>query len=257
MTILLNIMHLLFTLLSAIVDAVSSNLLSIICSIIASFIFWYFSFKRSYTKIVFAEKIEKSKSVTPNANYRYRLKLINVGRENLVEVSYRAKITIVGKTRIRNSCYIQFGQQNTTPVLFGRRYQMKHKDRGFSWTLPFILPDTAFIEYSKAFYPEEIRTAAKEHSLTLEMLLNYFKDNITITVYAFGNDSVTGARRVFISNNYRNADIVEGRYQLSKWFKNYNEYVSFILSIRARSKITCTKEGMQERSEQGEVRRES
>lgn len=213
-------------------EYVINGVIGVLCSIVAAWIFWYFSFKRSNVNIKFADQIEKSPNAFGNKGYRYRIKLINIGRENLIEVSFFAKLFIKRK-RIKNSCYLRFGYRDFTPILYGRKWQNKKKNRniGFSWTIELGMSEETFLEFSKKFYPKEIRAAAAKRTLTLDDILNTFQDDVQIAIYAFGYDSVTGARKMFTSKRYTIKDISEGAYRRSVPMKKYKDYIENMLSI--------------------------
>lgn len=213
-------------------DYIINGLIGIICSVVAAWIFWYFSFKRTNVNIKFADKIEKKRSSFGDEGCSYRLKLINVGNENIIEVSFFAKM-FIKENKIKHTCYLSFGHNGFTPILYGKKWQNREKNKstGFSWTVELGMADTTFREFSKQFYPEKIREAAAKGTLTLEKILNTFGENVEIAIFAFGYDSVTGARKMFVSKRYTKNDILEGTYRRSVPAKRYKEYINNMLSI--------------------------
>lgn len=213
-------------------DYIINAILGIVCSIVAAWIFWFFSFKKTNVNIRFPDKIEKSPNSFDSKGYRYRVKLINVGNENIIEVSFFAKLYIK-REKIKNSCYLSFGHRGFMPILYGKKWQNKkeNKNTGFSWTIEFGMADETYSEFSKKFYPENIREKAVAHTLTLDDIFNTFKDSFQISIYAFGYDSVTGARKMFVSKRYTSNDILEGTYIRSSTIDKYEDYINNILSI--------------------------
>ena len=216
-------------------EYIINGLIGTVCSIAAAWIFWYFSFKKTNVHIRFADNIEKSPSSFGGKGYRYRLKLMNDGNEDIIEVSFFAKLFIKRKN-VKNTCYLSFGHKDFTPILYGRKWQNKkeNKKTGFSWTIELGMADAAFREFSKRFYPPNIRQAAAGGTLTLDDILNTFEDDVQIAIYAFGYDSVTGARKMFLSKRYTADDILEGSYRRSVPMKKYKEYIDHLLSIDVR-----------------------
>ncbi len=74
---------------------------SILTSIIASLIFWFFSFKISRTKVIFSDKLIKSDAIKPGG---YRIKIANVGKRDLIEITMVAKL----KIKVNNSTQVFF-----------------------------------------------------------------------------------------------------------------------------------------------------
>lgn len=213
-------------------EYVINGVIGVLCSIVAAWIFWYFSFKRSNVNIKFADQIEKSPNAFGDRGYRYRIKLINIGSEDLIEVSFFVKL-FIKRRRVKNSCYLRFGYREFTPILYGRKWQNKkqNKKTGFSWTIELGMAEETFLEFSKKFYPKEIRAAAMKGTLTLDDILNTFRGDAEIAVYAFGYDSVTGARKMFTSKRYTVKDVLEGSYRRSTPMKKYEDYIDNMLSI--------------------------
>lgn len=207
---------------------------SILCSVVASFVFWILTFHISRTKVKFAECIEKSPDIygVPD-QYRYRMKLVNIGSRDLLEVTCIVRLIVQGK-HTNNNSYIKLGNYDVLPVLVGKRWQNKNPAGRCAWVLPIQMTSTAYRDFTKKFYPEQIQTAAKQQTLTIGDVLKEFYPKATIVIYVFGYDAVTGARRMFQSKSYSYADIVEGKYNGQKYFKRYDDYVNHMLEIKPR-----------------------
>ena len=209
---------------------------SILCSVIASFVFWILTFRISRTKLQFSECIEKSPDVLNREKdqYRYRVKLINVKNTNLIDVSFIVRLTVHRK-KINNNTFLQLGYPTSLPVLYGKKWQMKNPDSSASWIVQLKMTDSAYEEFSKSFYPCAIRKKADERTLSLTDIFEELGNTVGITIYAFGYDAVTGARRQFQSKEYRNSNIVKGRFRSSHRFKRYKDYISYILEIEEKT----------------------
>lgn len=218
-------------------NEIYNMILAIICSVIASYLFWLYSFKKTRVKVIFSDQIEKSKSKHNINNYRYRLKIINIGKRDLHELSFVAKLSIRRK-RSTNSSFLRLGHQEIIPILYGKKHQNKKENKhiGFSWTLQFHLTDDFFQEFSKNLYPAQIRSKARSRELTLDDIFYEFKEKARISVYAFGYDSATGARKMFVSKPYTIEDMKVGKFNHGAEKDKYCNYVKYIMTINEEKK---------------------
>lgn len=209
-----------------------SVIIAVLCSIIASYLFWYYSFRKTNVKIRFSDQIEKSPDLSNKEKYRYRLKLINIGPRDLIEVSFIAKLSIKRK-RTSNNCFLYLGHEEIIPILQGSKFQNKmvNRNKGCSWTLQFHETEDFFQEFSKSVYPENIRDAAQNNKLTLDDIFAEFGEKASITVYSFGYDSVTGARKMFVSPQYSINEIQTGLYLHNTQEMDYKTYIDHILTV--------------------------
>jgi len=215
---------------------------SVIASFIASPIFWYLTFYKSSTKIEFSSKIEKSLAVVDGAGkYRYRVKFINSGKKDLHEVSFLVKLS-VRHEKTANFTYLGLGNESRLPILYGREQQTGSSKKGCE--IATLYPtQTTFSEFKKSLYADAIREKAKAESLTLDDILEEYKDRCEIVIFAYGNDAVTGARKMYESTVYKYGDnIREGRFSSVhlKDFKirEYEEYVYNSLKLTSGSPDT-------------------
>ena len=211
-------------------------LLGISSSLVASVVFWVFTFWYSPTKIRFSSQIEKSTDSYDKSHKRYRIKLLNIGRRDLLEVTYIVRLSISTETssgeQTTNNTYLGLGYSDVPPVFHGKKWQNINKGKNAAWILPLLMIDSTYSEFSKRFYPENIQKAAKDKSLTLDDVFQEFKDRIGITIYAFGFDAITGARKMFQSKWYSTKDIKQGTFNKpSDQIKSYNDYVDHILTV--------------------------
>ncbi len=185
---------------------------NIAISILASFVFWMLTFVITHTKIIFSTKIEKSLfEKHQDGDPIYRVRIMNIGRRDLIDISYTAKVEIYINGRKRTS-YLSLGDEQTVPIFKGKDRKKKKK---YSTYMPGIyVSDVARQEFSKAIYDPIIREEAKKDTLTLDDLLNVYGECLTIILFVTGNDRLTGARKTFVSKEYTRKDIIEGRFRL-------------------------------------------
>lgn len=225
---------------------------NLLVAFLASFFTW--SFVKKYVKIrsriVFSDYLEKS-SITIRKEekdinvYRYRVRLLNAGTNNLTEVNIVAKIGIQGeKTDKYNTTYLYVGDIDVTiPVI--EAYDSKKGYIPHTYTI--YMSPSAFQEYSKSFYDKEIRTKADKRLLTLDDILSKYGERTKMTIYVFGNDEETGIRRIFNSKEYtfrnrknENGDVILGTFhdlennvnKLSLWEKFFGNSEKNIDKLR-------------------------
>lgn len=197
-----------------------SVLSDVIVSIVASSIFWILSFAASWTKVIFADVIEKSMIESyGDGDAIYMIRIMNIGRRDLLEIDYSAKITIgleyVGR-KMSQICYLNLENDITRPVLKGRG-KKTGKRYYRSSTFRFLMNDASRTEFLKPYYSDSIRQEAKNNTLSLDDLFREYGENVTITIYVRGTDRVTGARKVFGSREYTSKDIKLGKYRAWYW----------------------------------------
>lgn len=172
-------------------------------SILASFIFWLLSFKWSTTNVIFSDKLEKSESASFPEKYRYRFRFSNYGTRDLIEILIKAKIVV--NTGKKNHTFLNVGNSGFVPVLKRRK-----KNRLTAQIFSLYVGEEALNEFKKSFYKSEIREKAKSGKLSIEDIFTTYGEKVSITLFLFGNDSVTGARRIFVSKEYSINDVHNG-----------------------------------------------
>ena len=196
-------------------------------SLLAAYVFWWLSFKYSNIKIVFSDKLEKRKDVRDGKEdqYRYRIRITNAGRRDLFEVYVIAKMTVKTQDGRTNTTFFPVGEESIIPVLVkkfnkieGSEYKGFNKKKGMQrgyrvQSYGLYINEIAYNEYIKNFYEESIREKAREKKLVIDDIFQVYPDSL-LTVFVFGNDAVTGARRKYESKEYTstNNDILEGRF---------------------------------------------
>ena len=207
----------------------SDIVFNIAISILSSAIFWLLTFVITRTKVIFAEVIEQSMVEScPDGDPMYRIRIMNIGKRNLLEIDYCAKIRILNDPVLKTytTFYMDLENDVTRPLMYGRGQSRKNRPREkrkndyyyFSGTFRIVMNDG--LRHSllmSPYIPDMIRKEAENGTLTLDDLLKECGEGVEITFYVRGTDSVTGARKVFESREYSVRDIRLGKYQ--SWSK--------------------------------------
>ena len=181
---------------------VTNIVLPIVLSLLTAFVFWLLSVYWSPTNVCFSKAIERSRN--PGGypgNLRYRIKLSNTGTRDLIEVRFVVKLSIKKETAT-NYTYLGLGNDNFLPVM------LRASQRKDPYKLTLHLTEASMAEFAKEFYPDSIRKKAENKELALEDILEEYGEKVKITVYVFGNDRVTGTRKMFSSKEYQRKDII-------------------------------------------------
>lgn len=181
-------------------------------SIVASAFFWYFSFVITGAKIIFSGTIEKQRSNSKQGECSYRIRLTNYGARDFTEVTLITKILITTHSETKRSTYLATGDDQTIPIMGGWRSRTKERYMYYTYFPGLYMCDKTFKEFEHEKYTDEIRKKAKEKTLTLSDIFEEYGENVELTVYIFGNDAVTGARKMFTSKRYTLKDVEEGRF---------------------------------------------
>lgn len=184
---------------------------NILLSLIASYCFWFLTFRISLTNIIFAKYLAKAyKPADANEPYSYRIRFANIGYRDLIELTILAKLVI--KENTHNRVFFM----NVT----------RHEKEGLVVVLPSIVTYKIKKRSNLRTMTLHISESMKEglsdvlgENFQLDDLFAKYGNNITITVYIFGNDRITGARKLFESPNYTIKDIKEGDFCGSKEIK--------------------------------------
>lgn len=186
---------------------------NILLSITASFFFWIFTFKVSFAKIVFSKYLAKpDDTLSDNRKlYGYRFRFINIGYRDLIELTVTIKIVIAGDTRshVLVPDISNFQRHNFITFLPGM-ITYKFNRRSNMRTMTFYPSESMQNELSKSKYPKNIRKLAKKGMVQFKDIFEEYGENVTIRIFIYGNDRVTGARKMFESQLYTMYDIVEG-----------------------------------------------
>lgn len=202
-----------------------SLILGIIASLAASVVFWLLTFKISGTAVIFSEVIERSISATDEKCPRYRIRIANNGNRDLIEVSIKAKIIV--RLSKDNTTFLDVGNGGYMAILPRRK-----KGKIQTSTVTIYPGELALGEYKKSFYCSSIREKAEAGNLSVEDIFESYGDKVSIIIYVFGNDHLTGARRL-AQKEYSRSDIKEGSFQrlAKRKRKNKSSAVELISNI--------------------------
>lgn len=108
-------------------------LMPFLVSLLAAYVFWWFSFKYSNIELIFSDQLEKRKDVRAGKEqqYRYRIRITNIGKRDLFEVYLIAKMTVKTYDGRTNTTYFPVGEESIIPVLvkkFDRKRRNEYKD---------------------------------------------------------------------------------------------------------------------------------
>lgn len=182
-------------------DFIISNLFGLVIGLLTSFFTWWTLFHLIVPQISFADFLSKLPTVDEKTGWRYRFMFTNTGRRALIDVQVRARISITGLT------------SRTTTSNFDVALDWSEERKS---EIPIIEPKHSknlrlFINLTPAFrqsalIPNVVREKSNAQSLLLEELLD-IGHKATITIFVFGYDSFSGARKLFISKPYSRLDI--------------------------------------------------
>ena len=156
---------------------------------------------------MFPDRLEKSYSPNNTEKFRYRIRISNFGKRDLIEVSIKARI-IVRNNNYKNHILLHTANEGFIPIL--RRRKQGHI-RTQIYTVS--VGREALWEFGKAFYSDIIREKAQSGTLSIDDLFEEYSSAVSIQFFLFGNDQVTGARQFFSSCEYRLSDCIEGKYK--------------------------------------------
>ena len=181
---------------------------------VSSFVFWKLTqwYSNPKTNIIFSDQIQKG-VIEENGKKKskYRIRFSNIGKRDLVEVSLAAKLVNKIDNATWEATYLRMGDGITVPVILG--FQPKSDRHYRAYMYGIYMSSSALETYRREdIYPVEIIEKAKDGSLTPDDIFLYYKNDATLTIYAFGNDIATGARRMFYSKEYKFKDVISGQF---------------------------------------------
>lgn len=199
-------------------------LLPIGVSIFSSFLFWFITFKHTDIKILFADYIDKRKDSFQGQEpcYKYKIRICNTGRRELIELTIFAKLMIEMAPGVENTAYFTVGDE-VLPRLKNRISRKEARSLGrydrrtnryrryFQYMGTIYSNASVYNEFSKMLYTESIRDKAKAEKLVIDDIFEAYPDAV-LEFYVFGNDSLTGAWKMFVSKRYGKSDIIVGTY---------------------------------------------
>ena len=205
---------------------INSLFLPFFFSLLSAGLFWWFSFKRPSTKVIFSNKLEHS---LVDGTYRTRFQLANIGRQDLIDVELLAIFEMVSEPIIaRRYAILRAGDFNKLPLLKGR------KSAAPFWRMykvDLYIDDITCMEFRRKQYPKSIQTKANDGCLTLEDLFDQYGDKAHVQIYVSGTDNLTGARRTYTSPVYKRSDIVDGTFNKKYDYSSKSELERYISKI--------------------------
>ena len=182
------------------------QLIGFLLGIIGSILVWWVFAHALVPRIRFEDRIVVRPGRAPGARPRHMIKVSNVGRRDLIDVTFSAIVSIqteAGSERRWASCRIAFHKtgeiQHQVPVIPGRHNRLLTLYPGHSDQIPH-----------EACFSEAVRAAAADHTLDLDRLLRDgasrgLRVKLRISMFAF--DRFSGARKLFQSKEYEAADL--------------------------------------------------
>ena len=187
-----------------VVDSIISPL---ICSLLSAGIFWWFSFKHAFAKVIFSEVLEHS---SVDNVYRTRFQMANIGNADLIDVEMIAVFEMVNEPTItRRYAVLCAGDFNKLPLMEGRKSAHPYCRM---YKVDLFIDEITIKEFKRNQYPKPIQNKANQDNLTLEQLFDFYGDRARIKIYVCGTDSLTGARKEFASPFYTKTNIIEGSF---------------------------------------------
>ncbi len=181
-------------------EQILSLILGIPLGVLTSLISWWILFHKIVPKIQFSKNISKTQSVDSKSGFRYRIKLENIGKRDIldVEIFARFKIKGVKPETPKNWSIIDLHiSKNRIPIIKKNTNKMIR-----------IYPEKTE-SFQKKFYPDLINKKQMNETLTMEDIFS-IKEDTSLQIVLFGYDSFSGARKIFESSIYYKDNIKLG-----------------------------------------------
>ena len=172
--------------------------LGIIFGVFSSLLAWYILYHLIIPKIVFASGISKVQSKISSNGYTYKVKLLNTGKRDVIDIDIYVKYKVKGLTNKKNIW--------NTVELEKRFDKLTYFAKGENRILPIFPEKTK--RFAEPIFPIEIATKFRNEELMLDDILSLGSDSF-IRVYLFGYDKFSGSRRLFLSKKYYLKDLLE------------------------------------------------
>lgn len=186
---------------------IASLALATLLGVLSSLVSWWLLFYVLSPKVAFPEgilKIMHQPTAEDAAEWKYRIKIANVRRRNIVDVELIARLTILGRLpRLPNNSTIVY-----IPVggYHGRVPRLTNKQGSL-----FSLEVAELDRLPGLEWPEDIMAKFRSRSLTVEDLLS-LGTGANLQLFVSGYDAWSGTRRMFESKPYTSSDIKRGRF---------------------------------------------
>jgi len=176
-------------------------LIGLITGLIASFIVWYVLYHCIVFSLEFFPKIYKSKTDEIQSGYKYRIRLRNNGRREILDLELFAKLRIRGLSRHKPSIWRAIYIPIDDPRIPRLTCQKGTRKRFAVLLLISEISDSA-----RRCLTLQLQEKCKNRELTLEELMQLGMQS-TLEIIGFGYDSFSGARKIFESKTYTIQDI--------------------------------------------------
>ena len=181
-----------------------------------NFIVWGLLFHYFVPRVRFSPHISKvpnKKTREDKSGFRYRFKIENAGRRDIIDVDLAARLSVKGLR---------------TPSIWSTIYIPLSADGDSSYRIPLLRPAKKgkiarrkvmfFYTNSRdvlrdwSIFPEKLRRRSRNRTLLLEDLMKLgSKANPEIHAYCY--DSFSGSRKLFISRPYSTDEILSGVFE--------------------------------------------
>lgn len=164
---------------------------------VLSFVLWWILARAVVPRIAFSADISKVPDSFDGC-VRYRIKIVNVGRRDIIDLSIRVRIYLPASRR-PNTNIVEI------PISAEHLFILRPRDdRIFSLELGRV--------ESRYLNSDEIALLKGGHDGSLERLLDDHRGSFPL-VQLLAYDGWSGARRYYRSDRYRSVNIKEGRFR--------------------------------------------
>jgi hypothetical protein len=185
------------------------QLIGFLLGVVGSIAVWWVFAHLLVPSIRFEDRIVLRPGRAPGAPPRHMIKVRNIGRRDLIDVTFSAIVKIQidpASDRRWASCRVAFHKtgeiDHQIPLIPARRNR-----------LLTLYPGHSDHIRHEACFSEETRLAVADQSLDLETLLRDGEGRglqVTLQVFMFGFDRFSGARKLFQSKQYEACDVEPG-----------------------------------------------
>lgn len=180
--------------------------------ILTNFIVWAVLSHYFVPKIRFSKRLSKvpiKKTKKDRSGYRYRFKIENSGRRDIIDVELTARLGVKGlRTKnMWNILYIPLNADGSISYRIPKLFPAKEGETGHRKII-FLHPNSAELLRHWTIFPEEIRCKTRQKTLLFEDLLR-LGSQAKLEIHAFCYDRFSGSRKLYVSDPYARDDIVE------------------------------------------------
>lgn len=174
--------------------------LGIPLGVLASFVAWWIITRLVVPKVEFSPDISRTRYNGNLSGLNYRIKFKNCGRRDIIDVQVSVLVRVKGLSK-KTPKMIEIAslalESDRVPVIRAKGNRIIQ-----------LRPERTE-RFSKPIYGQEIYNKLRLGNLTLDDVLALGTE-ATVTVFVFGYDSWSGARKMYESSPYRAANIKQG-----------------------------------------------